>query len=202
MSRQTSTPLHVSHSTHDRYLALTPPAYCCGCVILLLTCRSSDHFRERSFHMAFAITLTLTGLIILATVDTEKNTAVAYFAFFMLTSGAFTPSCIFHSWHNNNEATENGRAAITGFLVGAANSGGIFSSLSFNAKTAPNYIPAMYMGVAFQCFGICAVLSLGFWFRWDNRRRDKAQGVVLKPKDVSTSSLTGGYGDPNWRWTS
>lgn len=152
--------------------------------------------------MAFALSLTLIGLIILATVDTVKNKGVAYFACFMLTSGAFTPSCIFHSWHNNNEATENGRAAITGFLVGAANSGGIFSSLSFNAKTAPKYIPAIAMGAAFQGLGIVIILSLGFWFRRDNRKRDEKLGRVLKPQDVSTSTLTGGYDDPSWRWTS
>ncbi|PVH76158.1 MFS general substrate transporter [Cadophora sp. DSE1049] len=180
----------------------TVAPFVCGCFILLLTCRSSDHFRERSFHMAFALSLTLIGLIILATVDTVKNKGVAYFACFMLTSGAFTPSCIFHSWHNNNEATENGRAAITGFLVGAANSGGIFSSLSFNAKTAPKYIPAIAMGAAFQGLGIVIILSLGFWFRRDNRERDEKLGRVLKPQDVSTSTLTGGYDDPNWRWTS
>ncbi|KAF8859132.1 hypothetical protein BDZ45DRAFT_742582 [Acephala macrosclerotiorum] len=68
---------------------------------------------------------------------------VAYFACFMSISGAATPSCIFHSWYNNNEAIEDGLAVITGFLVSVANSGGIFSSLSFKAKTAPKYISAM-----------------------------------------------------------
>jgi hypothetical protein len=190
-----------SLSTHS-YTTLTSTAYCCGCVILLLTCRSSDHFRERSFHMAFALTLTLIGLIILATVDTTTHKSIAYFACFMLTSGAFTPSCIFHSWHNNNEATENGRAAITGFLVGAANSGGIFSSLSFNAKTAPKYIPAIALGAGFQGLGICIILAMGWWFRWDNRRRDRVQGRILRPRDVATSLLTRGHNDANWRWTS
>jgi hypothetical protein len=152
--------------------------------------------------MTFALSLTLIGFIILATVNTATNSKLAYFACFMLTSGAFTPSCLFHSWHNNNTPSENGRAAITGFLVGAANSGGVVSSLAFNANTAPKYIPALGLGAGFQALGIVIILGLGSWYKYDNSRRDKAQGVKLRPQDVTMESLVGGIEDSNWRWTS
>jgi hypothetical protein len=71
----------------------------------------------------------------------RSHVAVGYFACFLLTSGAFAPSCIFHSWHTNNTPAETQRAAITGLLVGAANSGGIISSLAFTADSAPVYLP-------------------------------------------------------------
>lgn len=161
------------HQHHSVPIANNGSAFLVGTVVLLIICRSSDYFRERSFHMAFAMALTLIGFIILATVNTITNKKLVYFACFMLTSGAFTPSCLFHSWHNNNTPSENGRAAITCFLVGAANSGGIVSALAFDSRTAPKYIPALGLGAGFQALGIVIILAFGAWFRYDNRRRDK-----------------------------
>nr|A0A2Z4HQ22.1 RecName: Full=MFS-type transporter efuF; AltName: Full=Enfumafungin biosynthesis cluster protein F [Hormonema carpetanum]AWW17215.1 transporter [Hormonema carpetanum] len=175
----------------------TVAPYCVGCVILLAQCTSSDHFRERSTHLAGAMLLTFVGFILLITLDTEAQPGPTYFACFLLAAGAFTPSCIFHSWHNNNTPSENGRAAVTGFMVGASNSGGIISSLAFASKTAPKYIPALIVTATFQGVGIVLVLGFGAWFRWDNRRRDRVQGVRIRTGDVATVSVD----DASWRWT-
>jgi hypothetical protein len=61
---------------------------CVGVVILLCVTKSSDYFRERTFHLVFAMSLTLIGLIILATVDVLENKAVGYFAMFLMAGGA------------------------------------------------------------------------------------------------------------------
>ncbi|GME53119.1 allantoate permease [Neofusicoccum parvum] len=111
----------LGYSTVKTNLYTVAP-YCVGCVVLMLTCASSDYFRERSTHLAFGMMLTFVGYVILITVDTIEHRGPAYFACFLLTSGAFTPSCIFHTWHNNNAVSENERAAVTGFMVGAVNS--------------------------------------------------------------------------------
>jgi hypothetical protein len=58
------------------------------------------------------------------------------------------------------------------------------------------------LGAGLQALGIVIILGFGAWFRYDNRRRDNAQGFVLRPKDVATQTLTEGLDDPNWRWTS
>ncbi|KAI9730744.1 MAG: hypothetical protein M1834_005713 [Cirrosporium novae-zelandiae] len=190
----------LGYSTVKTNLYTVAP-YCVGTVVLLALCKSSDHFRERSFHMSFSLLLTFIGYIILIAVDSETHKGVTYFACFLLCSGAFAPSCLFHTWHTNNVAAESQRAAVTGFLVGAANSAGIVSSLSFNAKTAPKYMPALIVACVFQVVGIIILISLGMWFRMDNHRRNKAQGVNLTAADVPTGSLIGGSKDPNWRWT-
>jgi len=61
---------------------------CVGVVALLCVTKSSDIFKERTFHLAFAMSITLAGLIILAAVDVLENKGVGYFAMFLLTSGA------------------------------------------------------------------------------------------------------------------
>ena len=179
----------------------TVAPYCVGTVVLWIIAKSSDHFRERSFHLAAALIITFVGYVILATVDANTNKGVAYFACFLLAAGAFVPSSIFHSWHTNNVTDESQRAATVGFLVGAANCAGIPSSLSFKADTAPRYMPALIVNCVFLLAGACVVIGLGTWFRLDNRRRDKEQGVRLTAGDVATQNLVGGWKDPNWRWT-
>ncbi|PYH98422.1 allantoate permease [Aspergillus ellipticus CBS 707.79] len=179
----------------------TVAPYCVGTVVLWILCKSSDYFRERSFHLAGSLMITFVGYIILIAVDASEHQAVAYFACFLLASGAFVPSSVFHSWHTNNVTDESQRAATVGFLVGAANCAGIPSSLAFKADTAPRYKPALVVNCAFLLFGVLVVLAMGAYFRWDNRRRDREQGVKLTAADVSTKSLVGGWKDPNWRWT-
>lgn len=48
----------LGYSTVKTNLYTVAP-YCVGTVVLWLTCRSSDHSRERSFHLTTALTITL-----------------------------------------------------------------------------------------------------------------------------------------------
>lgn len=173
---------------------------CVGFVILLCTAYSSDHFRERGFHLVFALSLSLVGLIILAAVDPLTQGKVAYMACFFVAGGAYIPSVLVHSWHNNNDTEENSRAAKTGFLVGLGNLAGILSAATFRVEYAPSYIPTL---IATSCCNVCAItgiLVMKFIMVRENRRRDKAQGRVLRADDVDTSTLRNGENDPNWRY--
>ncbi|GLB19588.1 hypothetical protein AtubIFM61612_009495 [Aspergillus tubingensis] len=190
----------LGYSTIKTNLYTVAP-YCVGTVVLWIICKSSDHFRERSMHLAGSLMITFVGYIILIAVDASEHQGVAYFACFLLAAGAFVPSSVFHSWHTNNVTDESQRAATVGFLVGAANCAGIPSSLAFKADTAPRYKPALIVNCAFLLFGELVILGMGTYFRYDNRRRDREQGVRLTAADVSTKSLVGGWKDPNWRWT-
>ncbi|KAK6585760.1 hypothetical protein PZA11_002487 [Diplocarpon coronariae] len=86
-----------------------------GFVVLLCIAKSSDYFRERTYHIVLSLVLSLVGMLILATIDVLENKDVAYFACFLMASGAYVPTCLVHSWHNNNNMDENSRAANTGF---------------------------------------------------------------------------------------
>jgi hypothetical protein len=108
-----------------------------GFVVVLCVAKSSDYFRERTFHIVFALMLSLVGMIILATIDVLSNKGVAYFACFLMAAGSYIPSVLVHSWHNNNNLEENSRAANTGFLVGLGNLAGILSAATFRVEDAP-----------------------------------------------------------------
>ncbi|KAL2008283.1 hypothetical protein VTN00DRAFT_8265 [Thermoascus crustaceus] len=161
---------------------MTVPPNLLGFVVLLIVTWSSDHLRERTFHICFALTLSLIATIVLATIDVTQNKGVAYFCMFLLASGAYIPSCLVQSWHNNDNLSENARAATTGILY------------------APQYVPTLAATAASAA--TCIVFTLGFrlWMKTENRRRNKEQGINLKAEDVDTDMLQDGEKSPNWRW--
>ncbi|KAF2026112.1 MFS general substrate transporter [Setomelanomma holmii] len=178
----------------------TVPPNAVGFVVLLCITYSSDYFRERTFHIVLALCISLIGLIILATIDVLHNKAVAYFACFMLASGAYIPSCLVHSWHNNNNLNENARAATTGLLVGLGNLGGILSAATFRTQYAPKYVPTLIATACCNVTCIVFTLWLGGWMKMENRRRDRQQGVKVRAEDVRTSELGDGELSERWRY--
>ncbi|KUI66208.1 hypothetical protein VM1G_02428 [Cytospora mali] len=183
---------------------LTVPPNLVGFIVLLVVTRSSDKHRERSFHIIGALCLSLAGLIILAAVPPNTKSVdigVAYFACFLLCSGAYIPSCLVHSWHNNNNLNETSRAATTGLLVGLGNLGGILSGATFRTTYAPRYVPTLVATAACNVTCICFTFGLGLWMRRVNKRRDQEQGTTLKADDVDTREMSeSGTKDPRWRY--
>ena len=190
----------LGHSTVKTNLWTVAPN-AAGFCVLLAVAWSSDRLRERTFHIVFALALGLAGLVVLAAVDPLARPALAYAATFLLAAGAYIPSCLVHSWHNNNNLSENARAATTGLLVGLGNLGGILSAATFRAEYAPAYVPTL---VATACCNVTCIiftLGLGGWMKWENRRRDGVMGCRLSAGDVDTAELTErGEKDLRWRY--
>ncbi|OCF39393.1 high-affinity nicotinic acid transporter [Kwoniella heveanensis CBS 569] len=170
-----------------------------GAAMMLATATSSDHFRERGFHLVSALTLVFVGCIILVCTPIS-NHAVGYFAVFLITGGAQTPSVIFHSWHQSNDASEDGRAFKVAFLSTFANSGGFVSANIFLDKWAPAYKNPLAIVAAINGTGIVVVTAFRLYMAWDNRRRNKAQGVNWTSLDVPTEALRAGPKNPLFRY--
>lgn len=183
---------------------LTVPPNVVGFVVLLCVTHSSDKHRERTFHMVGALLLSLAGLVILAAVPpgtSGRDIGVAYFACFLLCSGAYIPSCLVHSWHNNNNLNETSRAATTGLLVGLGNLGGIISGATFRTTYAPRYIPCLSATAACNIVCISFTLGLGMWMRRHNDRRDREQNIKLRAGDVAVGDMNElGTKDLRWRY--
>ncbi|KAE8326659.1 MFS general substrate transporter [Aspergillus sergii] len=158
-----------------------------GAVVLLCVAKSSDYFRERTFHIVFSLALSLVGMVILAAIDVIQHKGVAYFACFLMASGAYIPSCLVHAWHNNNNVHENSRAANTGFFVGLGNLAGVVSAATFRTEYAPKYLPTLIATCCCNTVCIIFVTGLGLWMRLENRRRDRKQGQRVREDGVDTS---------------
>ncbi|KAJ6592796.1 major facilitator superfamily domain-containing protein [Mycena capillaripes] len=176
----------------------TVAPYCSATLFLWVTAWASDRMRQRALFLVLAMTLTMIGCIILAALPV---TAIGpgYFACFLITMGAFVPTCLFHSWHNNNDPSENGRAFRTGFLTFATNSGGLVSANIFLNSDAPKYARALMISASLQVAGISIALGMRTYMALDNRRRNREQGVDWTTKDVPTADLAQGPQNPAFR---
>ena len=71
----------------------------------------------------------------------------------------------------------------------------------FREQDAPEYILACVISCVFGAVSLVLTLAIGIYMKLDNRRRDKAQGIVMKPGDFATSELKPPFQkDINWRW--
>lgn len=100
----------------------TVAPFVCGAVALLVTAMSSDHFRERGLHLASSFAFVIVGCVLLVALPVTSIGA-CYFATFLITCGAFTPSVLFHTWHQCNDPTLDGRAFRVGSYTLLANLG-------------------------------------------------------------------------------
>jgi hypothetical protein len=77
---------------------------------------------------------------------------------------------------------------------------GLVSSNLFQDRDAPKYFPAL---IAIACFGAAGFLiagALGIYMAFDNKRRNRRQGLTLTAQDVPTSKLKDGPKVPEFRW--
>lgn len=176
----------------------TVAPYTAAAIFLFALSWSSDHFRERGFHLALCFVLVLVGCIILVCIPVSSK-GVGYFATFLITMGSLTPSVIFHPWYQNNDASEDGRAFRVGSVVFIGNAAGIVSANIFLAKWEPQYrIP---LAIVAGMEGVALILTVGLrmWMTMDNRRRNREQGVNWQSKDVPTEALADGPANPLFR---
>jgi len=172
-----------------------------GAAMLLILAFSSDFVKLRFPFIVLGFCFTLIGFVIYASIDdVEANIRVAYYATFMMCWGTAAPSVLLSTWYNNNVAHEGRRVTLTSVGVPLANLMGLVASHLFRLEDAPKFEPAL-IGTA--CFGGCGALTtacLGLWMMWDNKRRDKKQGIKVKARDVPTSLLRDGPASDDFRW--
>ncbi|KAK4687543.1 hypothetical protein P7C73_g2583, partial [Tremellales sp. Uapishka_1] len=176
----------------------TVAPFVCGTIVLLVTSWSSDRFRERGFHLASSLVFVIIGCVILVALPTT-SIHVGYFATFLITFGSFTPSVLFHTWHQCNDPSEDGRAFRVGALTFLANTGGIVSTNIFLDKFKPKYTVPLAITAGIEALGLVLILGLRMWMWNDNRKRNKAQGVNWQSKDVPTEALAEGPANPSFR---
>ncbi|KAL1736998.1 major facilitator superfamily domain-containing protein [Schizophyllum commune] len=170
-----------------------------GTVALIILTQSSDYFRERSIHICIPLVVAIVGFIVLGAIDPLAHKSTAYFACFLLTMGAFSPSVLVAAWYSNNTPSESRRAVVAAVMVAIANSSGLISTNVFREKDEPKYVLALAVSAAFG--GLCLVLvaGVGIWMRWENAKRNREQGVNITSKDVDTSEVHG-PSHPSWRY--
>ncbi|ANB11656.1 Tna1p [Sugiyamaella lignohabitans] len=169
-----------------------------GAVCLLILAFASDYARLRSVFIMTAFFLSLMGFAVFGAIDTQKHVGVAYFSCFLMTAGGSASSVLTSTWYNNNTPGETRRAVLSAVGIPLANAAGLISANIF--IDPPKYVTALGITAGFGGLGliICACITLYMIF--DNRRRNRLQGVKLTYQDVSTAVLADGPKNPQFRW--
>ncbi|KAI1173596.1 major facilitator superfamily domain-containing protein [Nemania sp. FL0916] len=158
-------------------------------------------FRIRFPFICLGFALTFIGFIIYAAIDDiEHQLMLAYYATFMMTWGTSAPSVLLSTWYNNNVAHEGQRLALTSVGVPLANLMGLVASNVFREQDKPKYLPALITTASFGGFGFIVAACLGLYMTFDNKRRNRRQGVKLYARDVPTSRLRDGPKVDDFRW--
>ncbi|CAN3356589.1 high-affinity nicotinic acid transporter [Diutina catenulata] len=178
----------------------TVPPNVWGALSLLVFAFASDWFRVRSIFLVISVLVTLIGFAVYGAIDPVNQVGTAYFACFLMTTGASSSSVLTSTWYNNNTPNENRRVVISAVGIPLANAAGLISTNIFRPNQAPKYTMALGITAGFGGLAIVVVLTILSYMIFDNRRRNKLQGVNLSYNDVPTDQLREGPSNPNYRW--
>jgi MFS family permease len=171
-----------------------------GAVCLIFFAFASDLTQHRSLFIMTALLISIVGFAVFGAIDIKAHVGVAYFTCFLMTAGGSASSVLTSTWYNNNTPGETRRAVLSAVGVPLANAAGLISTNIFLPQDAPKYVMALGITAGFGGLGIITTAIIYGFMLFDNRRRNKLQGVDWTYRDVSTSIMGNGPKEPSFRW--
>ena len=168
---------------------LVAPPHIFGGIVMFINGWAGDKYRIRGPIIIFNALLCIIGLPI---IGFHSNSAVRYFAVFLVTAGANSNIPTAMSYQANNIRGQWKRAFASATFVSFGGFGGIAGSLVFRSEDAPTYRPGLYACMACSVF---IVIVLTFAFRRLNAQADRGE-KELECEEVSPDCLLSGV------WTS
>ena len=102
-----------------------------------------------------------------------KNHAALLAGIYLVNSVVAT-LIVIYQWTASNVAGQTKRTISVALVSGAFSVGNIVGPQTFQAKDAPQYIPAKITVVATQAAGAVVAVVLFFYYVWANKRKDAA----------------------------
>ena len=149
-------------------LACTAPPYIIGAFVSYGVAWSSDHFKDRGFHVLTPVLVAIVGFIIsVATL----NIAARYFASFLYISGIFGANAVVFSWAATTVSdTAQKKACAMAMINFISQLGSVWSPYFFHENEAPRYVTAMILLMVFAGVEVALVVSLKLLLRRENKK--------------------------------
>ncbi|KAM0751708.1 MFS general substrate transporter [Meredithblackwellia eburnea MCA 4105] len=172
----------LGYTNADAQLYTVPPY-----VVMLLITSYSDRYQTRGLPAAAVFCVGIVGWAILWGVNpvhaTKMKLHARYFGCICVVTAGYSNSPIIMAWQSNNTGSQSQRAVSLGMLNTLGQCFSVLAAFSFPSKEGPKYIKGCALNVAFSSLGLLIVLGMTFWYRWENKRRDKVEGG-RPPKDT------------------
>ncbi|PVF99566.1 MFS general substrate transporter [Serendipita vermifera] len=163
----------LGYSNADAQLYTVPP-YAVALVFMTLVAAISDRMRSRGPFVVLVFTISSVGWIILLTV--VGNQHARYFATFCVVIGGYAAIPLIMAWVSNNSPSQSQRATGLGLLNSVGQCLSILAAFIFPSKEGPKWHKGFGVNLAFNLMAILIATGLTAYFRWENNRRDNAEG--------------------------
>lgn len=170
-----------------------------GAVCLLIFAFASDYFKRRAIFIFISFVCSLIGFIVFGIISNDAR-AGKYVLAHVMCMGGSSSSVLLAAWYTNNIPGESRRAVVAAVGVPLANAAGLISTNIFLPQDAPKYVTALGITGGFGGAGALTTLLVMLYMKFDNRKRNKSQGVNWTYEDVSTADMADGPKNPNFRW--
>ena len=169
-------------SSHVNQL-LTVPPYIAGCISCISLAILTDKFGRKGLILCCFSGIALIGFTILALVE---SSSVRYFGVFLVTIGAFPGAPLALCWGLINSGSSFGRIISAALLVGNSTVFGICATWIYPLEWGPRYWQGHTINIFFMMLGSLAAILLVFYFRWENRQRERGhRDYRLLEKDAA-----------------
>ncbi|KAJ5873034.1 uncharacterized protein N7529_005387 [Penicillium soppii] len=160
---------------------LTVPVYIWAAIVFIAIAFCSDRYSKFASYIFTANIFGIIGYILLLTV---KNTAVQYFATFLIGITTYTSVGLNVAWLNVNIAPQYRRALEIGLQQTMGNCAGIVAGQVY--RKSP-YVLGNSFSLGSLVVAQCAVAGFGFYLRRENKIKDQiASGEIEETRRVRT----------------
>jgi len=163
----------LGYSNAQAQLYSVPP-YAVALVWMTLVSALSDRMKSRGIFVALVFAISSVGWIILLTVVTNNH--ARYFATFCIVIGGYAAIPLIMAWVSNNSPSQSQRATALGLLNSVGQCLSILAAFIFPSNEGPRWHKGFGVNLAFNLLAVIISLGLTAWFRWENKRRDRAEG--------------------------
>ncbi|KAF1916577.1 major facilitator superfamily transporter [Ampelomyces quisqualis] len=165
----------LGYSSIEANLMSVPP-YVCGALGLYLFALSSDHRKERGYHIVAGISISLVGLIVTVICQTSR---AKYVGLCVLLFGSYIAAPLTVAWLSGNTPEPGKRSLVLG-VNGFGNLGGVIGSQLYKKRYAPKYLLPFYVTLGFVAAALVGYTAYRFTLDAANMRKK----AVLAGKSV------------------
>lgn len=164
---------------------------------LYLFALSSDHQRERGFHICGGILVALVGLVVMLTAASNGS---KYGGLCVLLFGSYVAPPLTVAWLSGNTPEPGKRSLVLG-VNGWGNLAGVIGSQLYRSEYGPGYSAPLYATVGFVAVSLLGYVAYRSALQTVNMRRaSKLAGMC---QEEVQRERTGGtrYADKKWTFT-
>ncbi|KPM38010.1 hypothetical protein AK830_g8568 [Neonectria ditissima] len=155
---------------------MTVPPFVCGAIGLYIFALSSDHRKERGYHIVGGILVAIIGLILTVTISSSTG---RYISLCVLLSGIYISAPLTVAWLSGNTPEPGKRSLVLG-VNGFGNLGGVIGAQLYRPRFAPGYHLPFYVTIGFLVVAFVGYLSYRFVLAAVNKRKQAVLAVMTE----------------------